>query len=225
MSAPQESPSGETQETQQTQLTPYTGEEIQKEEDDECWGQLIPLQGWGTEALRLVKDKYLIGRDKTDDLCFPLSSVSRSHIEIYLEQGTRSSQPMIRDRKSTNGTLRSGTLLTPNRPYPLLHNDRIRLAAEDPEPMPEFLFVSKHARTKQPGVDSLLPVAPGGDPALEHEILLQKYQVLADLGECKYHRNICNDNSKVEYLSVDRGRFSFESEISAAEGNWRTGGY
>jgi pSer/pThr/pTyr-binding forkhead associated (FHA) protein len=71
------------------------------------------------DPIRLDESKvFRIGRDRTCDVCFPSTHVSRTHAEIFHERG----QWVLEDRGSRNGTQVNGERVLKR---PLRHGDRV----------------------------------------------------------------------------------------------------
>jgi adenylate cyclase len=76
------------------------------------FGSLEPLGGG--DPIPLLKDRLVIGRRQTSDICLPFSNVSNSHCELILEQGYWK----VRDLQSTNGVKVNGERVHEKRVYP-----------------------------------------------------------------------------------------------------------
>lgn len=75
-------------------------------------GILEPIGGG--DPIPLLKDRLVIGRRETCDICLRFSNVSTSHCELILEQGYWK----VKDLQSTNGVKVNGERVLEKRVYP-----------------------------------------------------------------------------------------------------------
>jgi adenylate cyclase len=75
-------------------------------------GVLEPIGGG--DPIPLLKDRLVIGRRETCDICLPFSNVSTHHCELILEQGYWK----VKDLQSTNGVKVNGERVIEKRVYP-----------------------------------------------------------------------------------------------------------
>jgi adenylate cyclase len=68
----------------------------------------------GGDSIPLLKDRIVVGRRQTSDICLPFMNVSNSHCELILEQGYWK----VRDLQSTNGVKVNGERVQEKRVYP-----------------------------------------------------------------------------------------------------------
>jgi adenylate cyclase len=68
----------------------------------------------GGDPIPLLKDRLVIGRRETSDICLKFSNVSTSHCELILEQGYWK----VRDLQSKNGIKVNGERVLEKRVYP-----------------------------------------------------------------------------------------------------------
>lgn len=78
----------------------------------ESLGILEPMGGG--DPIPLLKDRLVIGRRETSDICLKFSNVSTSHCELILEQGYWK----VRDLQSKNGVKVNGERVLEKRVYP-----------------------------------------------------------------------------------------------------------
>lgn len=78
----------------------------------ENFGVLEPVGGG--DPIPLLKDRLVIGRRETSDICLRFSNISTSHCELILEQGYWK----IRDLQSKNGVKVNGERVLEKRIYP-----------------------------------------------------------------------------------------------------------
>ena len=75
-------------------------------------GTLEPIGGG--DPIPLLKDRLVVGRRETCDICLRFSNVSTSHCELILEQGYWK----VKDLQSTNGVKVNGERVLEKRVYP-----------------------------------------------------------------------------------------------------------
>lgn len=76
------------------------------------YGKLEPLGGG--DPIPLLKERLLVGRRQTSDICLPFENVSSRHCELILEQGYW----RVRDLQSQNGVKVNGERVQEKRVYP-----------------------------------------------------------------------------------------------------------
>jgi len=76
------------------------------------YGTLEPLGGG--DPIPLLKERLVIGRRETSDICLRFSNISTSHCELVLEQGYWK----VKDLQSTNGVKVNGERVFEKRVYP-----------------------------------------------------------------------------------------------------------
>ncbi len=76
------------------------------------YGVLEPTGGG--DPIPLLKDRLVIGRRQTCDICLPFANVSNNHCELILEQGYWK----IKDMQSRNGVKVNGERVLEKRVYP-----------------------------------------------------------------------------------------------------------
>jgi pSer/pThr/pTyr-binding forkhead associated (FHA) protein len=76
------------------------------------FGSLEPLGGG--DPIPLVKERIVVGRRETNDVCLPFQNVSNRHCELILEQGYWK----VRDLQSTNGVKVNCERVQEKRVYP-----------------------------------------------------------------------------------------------------------
>ena len=80
--------------------------------EETSYGILEPLGGG--DPIPLLKDRLIIGRRETCDICLRFANISTQHCELILEQGYWK----IRDLQSTNGVKVNGERVLEKRMYP-----------------------------------------------------------------------------------------------------------
>jgi adenylate cyclase len=78
----------------------------------ESLGTLEPLGGG--DPIPLLKDRLVIGRRQTSDICLDFANISTSHCELILEQGYWK----VKDLQSKNGIKVNGERVLEKRVYP-----------------------------------------------------------------------------------------------------------
>ena len=76
------------------------------------FGILEPIGGG--DSIHLLKDRLVVGRRQSSDICLPFANVSSNHCELILEQGYWK----VRDLQSTNGVKVNGERVLEKRVYP-----------------------------------------------------------------------------------------------------------